>query len=190
MDLISVGALKTLGLEVSIRDGVLKTTKCSMVVLKGVRRNNLYYLKGSTVTDQVATSTDSDDDSTRLWYMRLGYTGEKFLQALAKQDLLKSTRTYKLEFCEHCIIRKKTKVKFGTTTQCTKGILDYVHTNIWGPTKMTFIGGNYYFVTFIDDYSKRCWVYTMKHKEKVLQLFVEWKNNMEKSTERKIKVLR
>ena len=49
-----------------MRDGVLKMTKGSMVVLKGVRRNKLYYLKGSTVTGQVATSTDSDDDSTRL----------------------------------------------------------------------------------------------------------------------------
>ena len=50
----------------------------------GRRRNNLYYLKGSTVTGQVATSTDTDDDSTRLWHMRLGHTGEKFLQALTK----------------------------------------------------------------------------------------------------------
>jgi len=42
---ISVGALKTLRLEVSIRDGVLKMTKGSIVILKSVRRNNLYYLK-------------------------------------------------------------------------------------------------------------------------------------------------
>jgi len=96
--------LKTLGLEVSIRDGVLKMTKNSIVLLKGVYRNNLYYLRGSTVTGQVATSTDSDDDFTRLWDMRLGYTGEKSLQALTNQGLLKGARTCKLEFCEHCII--------------------------------------------------------------------------------------
>ena len=65
-NLISVGVLKILGLEVSIRDSVLKMTKDSIVVLKGVRQNNLYYLKGSTITRQVTTSTDSDDDSTRL----------------------------------------------------------------------------------------------------------------------------
>ena len=65
-NLISVGALEILDLEVSIRDGVLKMTKGSMVVLKGVRRNILYYLKGSTVTGQVTTSTDADDDSIRL----------------------------------------------------------------------------------------------------------------------------
>ena len=44
-NLILVAALKILGLEVSIRDNILKMTKGSMVVLKSVRRNNLYYLK-------------------------------------------------------------------------------------------------------------------------------------------------
>jgi len=65
-NLISVGALKTLDFEVSIRYGVLKMIKGSMVTLKGVHRNNLYYLKGSTFRDVVVTSTYSDDDSTRL----------------------------------------------------------------------------------------------------------------------------
>jgi len=36
-NLIFIGALKTLGLVVSIREGVLKMTKGSMVVMKGVR---------------------------------------------------------------------------------------------------------------------------------------------------------
>jgi len=31
--------------------------------------------------------------------------------------------------------------------------------------------------------------YTMKHKGEVLELFMEWKKNLEKSTGRKIKVL-
>ena len=44
-NLISVGTLETLGLVVSIRDGVLKLTKGSMVVMNGIRQNNLYYLK-------------------------------------------------------------------------------------------------------------------------------------------------
>ena len=81
-NLISVGALEILDLEVSIRDGVLKMTKGSMVVLKSIRRNNLYYLKGSTVTGQVATFTDSDDDSIRLWHIKLGHTGESLCKLL------------------------------------------------------------------------------------------------------------
>ena len=49
MNLISIGALKALGFKVSVGDGVLKMTRGLMVVLKSVRHNNFYYLKGSTV---------------------------------------------------------------------------------------------------------------------------------------------
>ena len=66
-NLISVGALEALGLVISIRDSVLKMIKGSMVVMKSVRRNNLYYLKGSTVTGQVETSSSSDDGCTKVW---------------------------------------------------------------------------------------------------------------------------
>jgi len=73
-----------ISIRASGRDGVLKMLKGSMIVLKGVRRNNLYYLKGNTVIGQLATSVGSDDDSIRLWHIRLGHTCEKTLQALAK----------------------------------------------------------------------------------------------------------
>ena len=63
---IFVGVLETLGLVVSIRDGVLRMTKDLRVVMKGVRQNNLYYLKGSTVRGLVATSISSDDDYTQV----------------------------------------------------------------------------------------------------------------------------
>jgi len=75
-----------------MRDGILKMTISSMVVLKAVRRNNLYYLKGSTVTGQVMIFTNLDNDSTRLWHMRLKHTCEKYLQVLTKYGLLKGAR--------------------------------------------------------------------------------------------------
>ena len=67
------------------------------------------------------------------------------MQALARQGLLKGAETCKMDFCEHCIIGKKTNVKFDTVSHCTEGILDYVHTDVWGPTKTASIGGNHYF---------------------------------------------
>ena len=55
-----------------------------MVVLKVVRWNNLYYLKGSIVTGQVVASEGVDDDFIKLWHMNLSHTGDKSLQVLAK----------------------------------------------------------------------------------------------------------
>lgn len=62
--------------------------------------------------------------------MRLGHTGDKSLQALTKLGLLKGAKTCKMDFYEHCVLGKKTTVKFGTAIHCTKGILDYVHTDV------------------------------------------------------------
>ena len=73
--------------------------------------------------------------------MRLGHAGEKSMQTLTKQGLLKDAKTCKLEFCEHCVLGKKSKVKFGTAIHRTKGIFDYVHTDVWGPSKNAFLGG-------------------------------------------------
>ena len=82
-NLISIGALKAQGIKGTLGDDALKILKSSMVILKGVRRNNLYYLKDSALTGQVAV-LEGVDDSTRLWHMKLGHTVEKSLQALVK----------------------------------------------------------------------------------------------------------
>ena len=191
-NLISLGTLDAKGFTVSMRDGILKVTSGALVVMKGTRKNNLYYFQGNTVIGMAATVSDEDVDSetTRLWHMRLGHAGEGALQNLIKQGLLKGAKTCKLDFCEQCVMGKQTRVKFGTAIHNTKGILDYIHSDVWGPSRTASIGGKHYFVTFVDDYSRRVWVYLMKHKDEVLEIFLKWKKMIENQTGRKIKKLR
>ena len=94
--------------------------------------------------------------------MRLGRTGERSLQTLIKQELLKGVKTYKLEFCKHCVIGKMTKVKFDAVIHCTEEILDYIHTDVWRLATTTPLGGMHYFVSFIDNFSRHCWMYTVR----------------------------
>ncbi|KAH9716239.1 Integrase catalytic domain-containing protein [Citrus sinensis] len=86
-------------------------------------------------------------------------------------------------------LSKKTRVKFGTANHDTREILEYVHSDVWGPTKTASIGGSYYFITFVDDFSRRVWVYTMRAKVEILEIFVKWKKLVETQTDRKIKEL-
>ena len=73
-NLISLGALERKGFIVSMRDGIVKVISGSLVVMKGTRRNNLYYYNGSTVIGSTATVFEKDEDSkiTRLWHIHLG----------------------------------------------------------------------------------------------------------------------
>ena len=147
-NLISVGTLEALGHKVSIRDGVLKMTRGSMVVLKGIWCNNLYYLIGSTVTGWVVTSISLGDVCTQVWHMRLEHTWEKSLQALTKKGLLEGASTCNMKLGGHSVLDKKIKVKFGTSAHHSKGLLDCIHVNIWGPVKTASFGGHRYFVFF------------------------------------------
>jgi transposase InsO family protein len=45
-------------------------------------------------------------------------------------------------------------------------------------------------LTFIDDFSRKVWVYFLKEKSKVFKVFKDWKTLLEYQTEKKIKRLR
>jgi len=64
-NLISVGALKEEGLIEALGEGVLKMSNGFLVVLKGIKCNNVYYLMGSTVT-RLASLGQLDGDSIRV----------------------------------------------------------------------------------------------------------------------------
>ncbi|GJT18000.1 transposable element [Tanacetum coccineum] len=192
-NLISVGTLESKGFEVRAKDEVMKIIYGVLVVMKGIRKiNNTYHYKGRKVVGTIAAVTDGDRNSeaVKLWHMRLGHAGEKSLNLLIKQGLLKGLSSFKLDLCDHCINGKTTRVKFGTTIHKTQGILDYVHSDVWGPLKTIYLGGRHYYVTFVNDFSRRVWVYTLKTKDEVLGVFIKWKKMMENQTCRKIKHLR
>ena len=48
-NLISVGALEAHDLREILKEGVLKMSSGSLVVLKRIRRNNFYYLKDRAI---------------------------------------------------------------------------------------------------------------------------------------------
>jgi hypothetical protein len=51
-------------------------------------------------------------------------------------------------------------------------------------------GGKWYFITFIDDSTRFCYVYLLKSKDKALHYFKTYKAEAENQLERKIKRLR
>ena len=37
-----------------------------------------------------------------------------------------------------------------------------MHTDVWGPSQVSSLGGSHYYVTFIDDATRKTWVYCIK----------------------------
>lgn len=154
-NLISVGLLESKGFKIAMENGTLKILNGALVVMMATHHRNLYFLKGSTVVGGAATVSDIigelASDTTRL----LGHADDSALQRLMEQDLLKDVKTCKFEFCELCILGKQIRVKLGIAVHLINGTLDYVHTYVWGLTKVAFFGGRNYFV---NDYFRQVWV--------------------------------
>ncbi|KAH9762947.1 hypothetical protein KPL70_001004 [Citrus sinensis] len=187
-NLISLGMIDQLGCCIKAENGELQILKDGAIIMKGCRRNGLYVLKGSVELHGIITNVNSD--KTRLWHMRLAHMSEKGLKELSKQGLLGTDQISALEFCEKCVFGKATRQKFNPGKQETKNTLDYIHSDLWGPSQVPSHGGARYFITFINDFSRKVWVYVLKHKSEAFEKFKDWLTLIENQTERRVKRLR
>jgi transposase InsO family protein len=92
--------------------------------------------------------------------------------------------------CEACQLGKQARHPFPTqTTHVSSKPLEMIHSDVW-TTKTESIGGCKYYVSFIDDHTRKVWVYFMKHKGEVFQHFLHFKAMVEKEKGVSIKCLR
>ncbi|KAK2997449.1 hypothetical protein RJ639_025454 [Escallonia herrerae] len=156
-NLISLGTLDSIDCSISIKGGVMKVSKGAMVIMKGQKTGNLYKLMGKTVIGgaSVSTHAGSSNDNSELWHKRLGHLSEGGMLELHKRKLLQGVKSCKLDFCKFCVFGKQKRVSFKAASHTSKGVLDYVHSDVWGPIRHISNGGARYFVTFIDDFSRK-----------------------------------
>ena len=95
-----------------------------------------------------------------------------------------------LGFREQSILGKKTKIKFNLSRHITKGVLEYVHSDLWGPTRTQSLNDVRYFLTFIDDFSRKVWVFILKSKNETFEKFKQRKVMVENPTGRNLKCLK
>ncbi|KAL0355895.1 UNVERIFIED_CONTAM: Retrovirus-related Pol polyprotein from transposon TNT 1-94 [Sesamum radiatum] len=191
-NLISLGTLHKNGFIPKADEDreTIRIVKGALTVMKGkITTRNIYKLLASTIVG-VVHSVDSCNDKTKLWYMRLGHLSERGMTELHKRNLLHGVKSCKLDFCKFCVMRKQTKVSFTTGKHKIEGILDYVDSDVWGPTRESSLGGSLYYVTFTDNFSRKVWVYYLKQKSKIFAKFKLWKAEVENQTSRKNKFLR
>jgi hypothetical protein len=101
-----------------------------------------------------------------------------------------SNYTLDFDFFEHCIYGKKNRVRFPSGATRAKGILELIHSDVFGLVHVPSLGKSMYYVSFIDDFSMNTWIYFLRKKSEVFDKFKEFKALVENQTEKKIKVLR
>ena len=112
-----------------------------------------------------------DDASLDLWHKWPTHMSEKGLQLLAKQSLIPMAKVKSSNLCDYCLFGKHHKVSFQKNSNQKLEKLELVYSNICGPMEVDLLGGNKYFVTFIDDTSRKTWVYLMRTKIRYYNIF-------------------
>ena len=94
-----------------------------------------------------------------------------------------------MEKCHDCLVAKQNRVAFCPTPPMrTKNALKLVHTDVCQVDAKSHADAQY-FVTFINDYSRKLWAFTLKTKDQVLSVFKEFQARAEREIGHKLKVI-
>lgn len=94
------------------------------------------------------------------------------------------------ETCEICVKAKQSRETFRYSGKRANNVLDLIHSDICGPMRNTSISGARYFITFIDDHTRKMFIYPLKRKGEAFNAFCKFKALVENEMGRKIRILR
>lgn len=123
------------------------------------------------------------------WHRKLGHINLNALKNMRDGAVIginfKDDGT-NLKNCEICCSGKMSRRPFGNNGSRATKILEIIHSDLAGPMENQSIGKAKYLLTFIDDFSRKTFVYFLKSKGEVLTKFKEFKSSVENQTGQKI----
>lgn len=137
-----------------------------------------------------AVNAAESDSSLDLWHKRLAHISEKGLQTLARKSLIPFTKGTSLNSCDYCLFGKHHRVSFQKSSSRKSNILDLIYSDVCGPIEVESLGGSKYFLTFIDDASRKLWVFFLRSKDQVFRYFKEFHAMVERKIGKLLKCLR
>ncbi|XP_071688346.1 uncharacterized protein [Rutidosis leptorrhynchoides] len=126
--------------------------------------------------------------SFNLWHCRLGHPIKRVLNLL-KHDLEWSGDSND-HICDTCHKAKKTREPFPLSDHKSTALGDLIHLELWGPYKITSRDVYKYFLTVVDDFSRAVWVYRLKFKSDVFDMFEMFSNLLLNLSDKYVKIIR
>lgn len=192
-NIISLGQMSEDGNKVVLKGDLLWIYDEKERPLMKVKRSSNRLYKLIIETDKKECLLAKMDETSKLWHLRLGHVNYQAMHMMTKEQMV--TGMPKINqpssACDGCLMSKQARKKFPSKTSYEAGgILELIHGDLCGPITPETASGYRYFFLLVDDYSRFMWVYFLKSKDEAFKVFKCFRAQVEKSTERKIKVLR
>jgi hypothetical protein len=119
----------------------------------------MYKIKGHSE----ASMTHAIENPCEIWHRILSHINYKVPPYVCKAVTgLLELKVDHEGMCSGCVQGKNIKNHFLKRDNKEEGVLELIHSNVCGPMPSSSINGYVYYVSFIDDYSHKTWVYFLK----------------------------
>ncbi|CAJ2645609.1 unnamed protein product [Trifolium pratense] len=131
---------------------------------------------------------NNNNDDVMLWHSRLGHPSFPYLKHLFPE--LFRNKDLSLFKCEACEFAKHHRSHFPLQPYKPSKPFSVIHSDVWGPNRTSTLSHKKWFITFIDDHSRVCWVYLLKGKSDVCQAVKDFVKMVQNQFQTNIQVFR
>ena len=106
---------------------------------------------------------DESIEPNEMWHIRLSHV--HYIELVMASKLVSRFPEIQAKhegICKGCAKGKNTKKTFPCSESKAKGILEIVHSDVCGPMSYSSLSRYVYYVSFIDDFSPKTWIYFLK----------------------------
>jgi hypothetical protein len=129
----------------------------------------------TTTVDLSSFRLSLSSSSFYLWHSRLGQVSSSRLRFLASTGALGNLKTCDISDCSGCKLAKFSSLSFNRSISVSSSPFDLIHSDVWGPFPVATKRGSRYYVSFIDDHIRYCWVYLMKHRYEFFKMYAAFR---------------
>ncbi|KAL5816220.1 hypothetical protein ACOSQ3_024598 [Xanthoceras sorbifolium] len=139
-------------------------------------------------SSSVKFPSSNKDNDVFLWHYRLGHPNFVYLEKLLPSLFI--NKNPQLFECEVCRLSKQSRQIYPTHGYKQSRPFSLIHSDVWGPSRVPNVTGARWFVSFIDDHTRLTWVFLMKEKSEVSQIFQNFVKMIQNQFETKIQIFR
>ena len=92
--------------------------------------------------------------------------------------------------CEACAFAKHHKSSYPSQSYISSKPFQLIHSDIWGPSRIPTFFGKRWFVSFIDDHTLLTWIFLMKEKHEVADIFKNFYSMVQNQFNENIRIFR
>jgi len=190
-NLLSGSLLCRSGYKLVFESNKVVVSKFGAFIGKGYDSGGLFCLSTMDACNSLNITTGLNKNSADVWHSRFCHVGFDTIARMSRSELIPKCDIVKNSKCQTCVQAKQPRKPFkALESEKNLAPLDLIHSDLCEMNGVLTKGGKKYFLTFIDDATRYCYVYLLKSKDEALNYFRIYKAEVENQLEKKIKRLR